>query len=43
MRKKRFSIHLVGQERKHRGGIGVERWNGQCLEPRRGGLGSLIQ
>jgi len=42
-RKGRFSVHLVGQERKHCGGIRVESWNSQCLGPRRGGLESLIQ
>ena len=43
MRKGKSSVHLVGQERKHRGRIGEENWNGQCLGPRRGGLESLIQ
>jgi len=43
MRKERFSIYLVGQERKCCGEIGMESWNGQCLGPRRGGLESLIQ
>jgi len=43
MKKKKFSIHLVGQERKHHGEIGMEHWNGQGLGPRRGGLEPLIQ
>jgi len=42
MKREKFSVCLVGQERKHHGGIGVETWNGQCLGPRRGGLESLI-
>ena len=43
MRKRKFSVHHAGQERKCHGRIGAERWNGQCLGPRRGGLESLIQ
>jgi len=43
MRKKKFAVHSVGQERKCHGRIGVESWNKQCLGPRRGGLESLIQ
>ena len=43
MRKGKFSVHPIGQERKCCGEIGVEGWNRQCLGPRRGGLESLIQ
>jgi len=42
MRKRKFYVCLVGQERKRCGGIRVEKWNGQYLGPRRGGLESLI-
>jgi len=43
MKKGKFSVHPVEQERKCCGEIGVEGWNGQCLGPRREGLESLIQ
>jgi len=39
---KKFSIHLVGQEIKYCGGIGMKDWNGQCLGPRRGGLELVV-
>jgi len=42
-RKRKFSVHPVGQEKKYCGGIGAEKWNGQCLGSRREGLESLIQ
>jgi len=42
-KKGKFSVCHVEQERKCCGGIRVERWNRQCLGPRRGGLESLIQ
>jgi len=42
MRKGKFSVHLVGQERKHCGGIGAGIWNNQCLGPKGRGLESLI-
>jgi len=42
MKKKRFSVHPIGQEGKRHGKIGVENWNRQYLGPRRGGLKSLI-
>ena len=43
MRKRKFFVHPVEQEKKHHGGIGEENWNRQCLGPRRGRLESLIR
>jgi len=43
MQKEKFSVHHIGQERKHLSGTGEKRWKDQCLGPRKGGLESLIQ